>query len=475
MAYYFWGATAVGGLDFQEFFHEFLGRGRVTYAVLFAGAIYVTALVFGRLFCSWGCHFGATQDLAAWILRRLGWRPPLVRTRFLHWSPFLVLGFVFLWPSLETWLEAGWSLAPVRGPGDLAGAGPWERLPGWFLSIVTFTACGAGILLCLGTRGFCRFVCPYGAIFRLTDAVAPFRVRRTADCAPGCGAGSTPPCTQVCPTAIDVHAETEASGAVHSADCVRCNLCIEACPAGALAHTSSSSYRPLPVLSAPEPRVAPVPAGGAGAAYTLGAVEEAVVLAVALGAFAAADRVYGGHFLAATLALGEGLLAVLCLRLLRRRDVRFQGTALRHRGALGLGGITALGVFVLTWVPLYQAAAFKIHRHGGLSLAKEAGVLATPEERKALLQESSRRLRAALAHFPERECRLALVSNYQLLGDPRALQEVADLARRFPRDLRVLEARRLVLLGFGRPKAAELVARDMDELRKIRGERGATH
>ena len=240
LGYYFWDKKAVGGLDFQDAFHSFLGHGLVTYAVLLTGLIYVASFVFGRLFCSWGCHIAGLQDLAAWILRKLGWKPPLIKTRFLHWSPFLVLGFVFLWPNVERWLTEDWrwSLQAIEGPASLAGAGPWERLPGWFLSVTTFAACGVGILFVLGKRGFCRFVCPYGALFRVTDLVSPFRVRRTGSCSPGCGTGSTPPCTQVCPTAIDVHAETDRWGQVKSVDCVRCHLCIEACPSQALSYSA---------------------------------------------------------------------------------------------------------------------------------------------------------------------------------------------------------------------------------------------
>ena len=507
VGYYFWDLKAVGGIDFQEFFHNFLGHGKITFAVLFTAAVYALCLVFGRLFCSWGCHIGATQDLAAWVLRKLGWKAPLVRTRFLHWSPFLVLGFVFLWPSLERWLEQGWELQPIKGMASLAGSGPWESLPGWFLSIVTFAACGLGILLFLGTRGFCRFVCPYGALFRLTDLVAPFRVRRTAVCAGSCSGSATPPCTAVCPTAIDVHAETEQWGQVRSIDCVRCNLCIEACPGQALSY-SAGRLRPLPVLSGREhleptggdgerdegggrdragrernrkerngternrternsrPWAPPIPAPFP-APYFLSGLQEVLVFLVALVTFAAADLVYGGHFLAATFALGEGFLAALSLRLLRRQEVSAGGVVLRRQGSLRLGGITVLGLFLVSLVFLYQGAAFKVYRHRGLALGEEARSLdaSTGEARRSLLDESTRCLRAALEHFPgRRECRLALISNYQLLRDPRALEEAAVLAGLYPGDLKVLEARRRVLLRFGQVEEAALVDRKIRAL-----------
>ena len=75
------------------------------------------ALIFGRLFCSWGCHFGATQDLAAWVLRKIGWKPPLVRTRFLHQAPYLVLLAIFVLPLADRWRA---------GAGDRPGS-IWPR------------------------------------------------------------------------------------------------------------------------------------------------------------------------------------------------------------------------------------------------------------------------------------------------------------------------------------------------------------
>src|SRR6185503_10773597 len=100
IAWYVLDWKALGALDFQAFFHYFLGHGLVTAGGILAIAAFGLALIFGRLFCSWGCHFAGLQDLAAWVLRRLRWKPPLVRTRLLHFLPFLVLFVVFILPLL---------------------------------------------------------------------------------------------------------------------------------------------------------------------------------------------------------------------------------------------------------------------------------------------------------------------------------------------------------------------------------------
>jgi polyferredoxin len=446
-AYYFLDWTRIGAIDFQAFFHHFLGEGLLTAGALFTILMLAGALVFGRLFCSWGCHFGATQDLAAWVLRKLGWKPPLVRTRFLHWTPYLVLVAVFGIPLAEKWLEDGWARPRI----DMAAVAPWDTLPGWLLSVVTFLACGAGILLFLGTRGFCRFVCPYGAVFRMTDRVAPYRVRKVSACSSGCSGGGAHPCTAACPTAIDVHRETQSLGRVASVDCVRCNLCIEACPAGALAHvTAGAAARRLePSILKPLPVVAPAPIRPA---YDLPIAGEAAILGVAVLAYLAVDLIYGGHFLAATIALGYGFLAWAALDAIRGAPgAAVLGLPLRRGTRWTFAGIGAVGLFAIASIPVAEAGAFRLIRADGLRLdsgsnapvalagldekpvapGAAAGTLRLEDRRR--LGCAAERYRLALAIFPsDLTTRRLLLGAYARLGDPRALDEAREISRRSP-------------------------------------------
>lgn len=348
VGYYAWGWTSVGSLDFQSFFHDGLSRGLLTAGALLALAAIVGTLVFGRLFCSWGCHFAAVQDVAAWALRRLGWKAPVVHTRFLHWIPYLLLLVIFAAPAIRAHLERG---APPEIAMDLSANAPWATFPGFWGSLITFAACGAGILLFLGTRGFCRFVCPYGAMFRIFDRAAPFRVRRQKECSGSCpGSSGAPgagvaPCTGACPMAIDVHQEARTLGRVVDVDCVRCHLCIEACPEQALAY----STRGVPAqgtLTRP-PR-------------SLTLAEEIGVLAFTALAYLAWDMVIAAHFLAATLALGLGFLALICWRAARSRDFRVLGRLdLRRQGRWTPAGSLLLAALVISLVPLARGLSFK--------------------------------------------------------------------------------------------------------------------
>jgi Fe-S-cluster-containing hydrogenase component 2 len=332
---------------------------------------------------------------------------------------------------------------------DLAAVAPWDTLPGWLLSIATFAACGAGILLFLGTRGFCRFVCPYGAVFRVTDLAAPFRVRKVAACAGKCGSSGVHPCTAVCPTAIDVHAETAALGRVTSPDCVRCNLCIEACPSQALAHVTAATARRR--LAAAPPSLAPAaPAPAPRRAYDLPLWGEALVLAIAVATYLAVDLVYGGHFLAATIGLGEGFLAFTALRAVMgpagpgSGPATVLGLPLRAGRRWTLLGVTAVGAFALSLVPLVQAGAFQWLRAQGIRLDPGAA-RATAEEpfspesgeldpaARERLAAAAEHYRKAVAIFPSRlDVRRLLLSAYARLGDPRAAGEAGEIAQRSP-------------------------------------------
>jgi len=456
LAYYFLDWRSIGALDFQAFFHYFLGEGLLTAGGLLTLLVFGTALVFGRLFCSWGCHFGAMQDFASWILKRLGWRPPLLRTRFLHWAPYLVLLVVFVMPAVTRWRSSEWGPLDV----DLAAVAPWDTLPGWFLSVATFMGCGVLLLLFLGTRGFCRFVCPYGAIFRITDSAALFRVRRVDACSSHCGSTGVHPCTAACPTAIDVHFETETSGRVTSSDCVRCNLCIEACPAGALQHVTAPAARKSLATtartSAPGAPPMTMESGQKSALkYDLPLWGEGIVLCAAIGTYLAVDLVYGGHFLAAAIALGEGFLALQVLRALRGgADVTFLGWPLRRGRSWTLVGISVGGALALSLIPIFRAGTFKWLQGEGLRIEREidestplsdvphlfhAQLLSVEEvvevssPDRERLQQAADRYRRALAYFPsDVATHLLLLRTYVRLGDSRALLEAETIRRLRP-------------------------------------------
>lgn len=313
-----------------------LELGVVTAGFLLMATAAVSILFFGRFFCSWGCHLLALQDGAAWLLSRAGIRPAPFRSRALGWIAAGAAFYMFLWPQVARFVVQRWPAAESAiGPRPefrlrvLADGEGWasflttdfaRNLPGPGMTLVTFVVCGFAAVWLLGTRAFCRDVCPYGAVFSLADRFARRRIVLTGDCT-ACGR-----CTAACTSGISVFEEVARHGAVTSGDCLKDLDCVAVCPTRGL---EVAVHRP-PLFDR----------RGVPRKWPLSWPEEVAVAAVVLLALAALRGLYRlvPFLLALTLAACVAFAAVLATRLLRRREVRFQRWPLR-----GAGRVTARG------------------------------------------------------------------------------------------------------------------------------------
>ncbi len=140
------------------------------------------ALVFGRVFCSSVCPLGALQDLV--LIRPVrvpGWLEEALR----------LLAYAYLGATV-VFAATGAAFLICR----------YDPFVGFFrlsgsLNMVLFGACVLVIALFVG-RPYCRFFCPYGVLLSWLSRVSSRRVTITPD------------------------------------ECVRCRLCEDSCPFGAL-------------------------------------------------------------------------------------------------------------------------------------------------------------------------------------------------------------------------------------------------
>jgi len=202
--------------------------GLVSLAV--TGALLLTTLLAGRLYCSFLCPVGFLQELS----RRLGQALGLAGRTTAGWTPvrLLVLALVasllvhrssaYLYFDHFSSLGRVYGLAHAWRAGGPFGANFFLGLA--FLAVIA-------LLPLRWPRWFCGALCPSGTLFMLMQALAPGKVRGR-ECGEGCGR-----CAEVCP------ALCISDGRIDGKLCINCLECSSACSTGALAFSFRWPWR----------------------------------------------------------------------------------------------------------------------------------------------------------------------------------------------------------------------------------------
>ncbi len=230
---YYFGDEVIGSLDFQEFFHAFVKYGIINAGVVLVVLAFISTLLFGRFFCGWACHFGAVQELSWWLLKKMGITPKSVNSSLVTILPLFILLNFYIAPNLHHALNTPWEGITI----NLGMPEIWAFLPGFVIGTLTFLVDGFLIVYFLGRKGFCRFLCPWGAFLKLPNSLAMFKVRNTGGCSQ-CGN-----CTESCPVGIDVSYEINNYGKVTNTNCTSCLLCTEGCPSSAISYKWESPLK----------------------------------------------------------------------------------------------------------------------------------------------------------------------------------------------------------------------------------------
>jgi len=184
----------------------------------------IVTLVLGRVFCGWICPatliYELNSNFSAWLRWagiNLNFLPP-------HWRLDRRLKYLVLVVSL--------ALTAISGANLVAGVYPPAIVGRELYYAVALGGFGVGSALFLATllfdllvarRGFCRYLCPGGALYSLLGRYRLVRIRRVVETCNDCEK-----CTVVCEFGLDPMRDQ------FGQECNNCTACMAICPTDAL-------------------------------------------------------------------------------------------------------------------------------------------------------------------------------------------------------------------------------------------------
>lgn len=199
---------------------------------LFLGALIpiLLTLVFGRFFCGWICPATFLYELAdnVSLMFNRSDRSRL-KIRIPRSTRYYILGFGIIISAI-----VGFSLFSMLYPPAIIAREIFYviALGGFSLGILFFLLTIVFDLL-VTRRGFCRYLCPGGALYSLLGRFRVLRIQRKAEQCNDCEK-----CNAVCQFHLAPQQDQ------FGADCNNCTACIQSCPTNALSLTVRLQDRP---------------------------------------------------------------------------------------------------------------------------------------------------------------------------------------------------------------------------------------
>lgn len=209
--------------------------------------VYVLAAVavWGRgAFCGWLCPFGALQELVAQAAAMVRLRPVRLSDtlqRRLARLRYAVLGALVVGTLIAPhWAERLAEVEPFKTAITLGFQRHWP-----YVAYAVALVLGGAVIY----KGFCRFLCPLGALLSLPATLRHHAwLPRRAECGTAC---------QICRRHCEYGAISPSGGAIRYADCVQCLDCVAIlhdparCVPLRLQQQGKSLRRPRPSTIAP--------------------------------------------------------------------------------------------------------------------------------------------------------------------------------------------------------------------------------
>ncbi|WP_028773435.1 4Fe-4S binding protein [Shewanella waksmanii] len=197
-------------------------------AAVMLAVVMLTGLLCKRAFCGWACPLGLAGEYL-YKLRKRFIKRDLLPPAWLDW-PLRMLKYLLLLALLYI-IIAGMPSQAI--PSYLNGN--YHKIADLKMALFFITP-GLITLLCFAVilalaawrrQGFCRYICPYGALLGILSFLSPLKIRRhTEHCLIDSKGMKCDKCTRACPANIKVHQQIN----IRSDECQACMRCINACP-----------------------------------------------------------------------------------------------------------------------------------------------------------------------------------------------------------------------------------------------------
>lgn len=197
-----------------------LSSGTIAGSLLVFAGLFVSSLVFGRVFCGWFCPAGACQEFA---FNTNGRRVAVKKIRWIKfaiWIPWLA-GIVFFIIRAQGALETDFFFSTEKG---ISAVDPVTYIV-YFSVLAVFVV----LAVTVGRRAACHTICwmaPFMILGRKLGNLLHLPGLRLAADGKNCAACDS--CTQACPMSLPVRDMVE-SGRLENSDCILCGNCTAAC------------------------------------------------------------------------------------------------------------------------------------------------------------------------------------------------------------------------------------------------------
>lgn len=212
-------------------FQAVVGSSKFNFAYYVTGLMLLFGTIFGRLICGFLCPFGFFQDLVHKIPSK---KFSTKRFKLLKYLKYIILVLVvWIFGMIFTdnlGIASPYFCKYICPQGILEGAIPLSIANSGIRAILGKLFTFKFTILLIITissifiyRPFCKFLCPLGAFYALTNKFSFYQYYVSENKCISCGK-----CKRICKMDVDI------TKCQKDLECIRCGECIKACPTNAI-------------------------------------------------------------------------------------------------------------------------------------------------------------------------------------------------------------------------------------------------